>query len=91
MPGRRRDFPVATDRRQPIELQRQVQIGAGSLAFIGHDAGLDRFPLVFRGARVCRRRADDGRRDRLLRDGPAAHAGALEQGDYRVGAGAKSA
>ena len=28
-------LPVATDRRQPIELQRQVQIGAGSLAFIG--------------------------------------------------------
>ena len=28
-------LPVATDRRQPIELQRQVQIGAGSLAFLG--------------------------------------------------------
>ena len=28
-------LPVATDRRQPLELQRQVQIGAGSLAFLG--------------------------------------------------------
>jgi rhodanese-related sulfurtransferase len=28
-------LPVVTDRRQPIELQRQVQIGAGSLAFLG--------------------------------------------------------
>jgi rhodanese-related sulfurtransferase len=28
-------LPVATDRRQPIELQRQVQIGAGSMALAG--------------------------------------------------------
>ncbi len=28
-------LPVAIDRRQPLELQRQVQIGAGSLAFLG--------------------------------------------------------
>jgi rhodanese-related sulfurtransferase len=33
-------LPVATDRRQPIELQRQVQIGAGSLAFIGTVLGV---------------------------------------------------
>jgi rhodanese-related sulfurtransferase len=32
---RKAGLPVATDRRQPIELQRQVQIGAGSLAFFG--------------------------------------------------------
>jgi rhodanese-related sulfurtransferase len=28
-------LPVVTDRRQPMELQRQVQIGAGSLALFG--------------------------------------------------------
>lgn len=33
-------LPVATDRSQPIELQRQVQIGAGSLAFIGPVLGV---------------------------------------------------
>jgi rhodanese-related sulfurtransferase len=33
-------LPVATDRRQPIELQRQVQLGAGSLAFLGTMLGL---------------------------------------------------
>ena len=33
-------LPVATDRSQPIELQRQVQIGAGSLAFIGTVLGV---------------------------------------------------
>jgi rhodanese-related sulfurtransferase len=32
---RKAGLPVATDRRQPIELQRQVQIGAGSLVFFG--------------------------------------------------------
>jgi rhodanese-related sulfurtransferase len=33
-------LPVVTDRRQPLELQRQVQIGAGSLAFIGTVLGV---------------------------------------------------
>ena len=32
---RKAGLPVVTDRRQPIELQRQVQIGAGSLALAG--------------------------------------------------------
>ena len=77
-------LPVVTDRRQPIELQRQVQIGAGSLAFIGTMLGCNRLAVVLRGAGVCRRRIDDGRRDRLLRDGPAAHAGAVEQGRLRA-------
>jgi rhodanese-related sulfurtransferase len=31
---------VVTDRQQPIELQRQVQIGAGGLAFLGTMLGL---------------------------------------------------
>ena len=33
-------LPVATDRRQPIELQRQVQISAGSLALLGTVLGV---------------------------------------------------
>lgn len=33
-------LPVVTDRRQPLELQRQVQIGAGSLVFSGTLLGL---------------------------------------------------
>jgi rhodanese-related sulfurtransferase len=33
-------LPVAVDRRHPIELQRQVQIAAGSLAFFGTMLGL---------------------------------------------------
>lgn len=37
---RRAGFPVVTDESQPIDLQRQVQIGAGSLAFVGTLFGL---------------------------------------------------
>jgi hypothetical protein len=29
------NLPVVTDRRQPIELQRQVQIAAAGLTFVG--------------------------------------------------------
>jgi rhodanese-related sulfurtransferase len=32
---RRAGLPIATDRRQPIDLQRQVQIGAGGTALVG--------------------------------------------------------
>lgn len=38
-------LPVATDRRQPIELQRQVQIGVGSMTFVGTILGLLVSPL----------------------------------------------
>ena len=37
---RKAGLPVATDRSQPIELQRQVQIVAGSIVFIGVMLGL---------------------------------------------------
>jgi rhodanese-related sulfurtransferase len=37
---RQAGFPTAVDRSQPIELQRQVQIGAGGLALIGTLLGL---------------------------------------------------
>jgi rhodanese-related sulfurtransferase len=40
-------LPVVTDRRQPIELQRQVQIGAGGLAFLGTILGLFLSPWFF--------------------------------------------
>ena len=40
-------LPVVTDRHQPIELQRQVQIGAGSLAFLGTMLGLFVTPWFF--------------------------------------------
>ncbi len=33
-------LPVISDRRQPIELQRQMQIGAGSLVLMGTVLGL---------------------------------------------------
>jgi rhodanese-related sulfurtransferase len=44
---RRAGLPVVTDRRQPLELQRQVQIGAGSLAFAGTVLGLLVSPWFF--------------------------------------------
>jgi len=40
-------LPVAVDRRQPLELQRQVQIGAGSMAFLGTMLGLLVSPWFF--------------------------------------------
>lgn len=40
-------LPVETDRRQPIELQRQVQIGAGSLALFGTLLGFLLSPWFF--------------------------------------------
>jgi len=44
---RQAGLPVATDRRAPLELQRQVQIGAGSLAFFGTLLGLAVSPWFF--------------------------------------------
>ena len=44
---RKAGLPVVTDRRQPIELQRQVQIGAGGLAFFGTMLGLLVSPWFF--------------------------------------------
>ena len=40
-------LPVAVNRRQPLELQRQVQIGAGSMAFLGTMLGLLVSPWFF--------------------------------------------
>ena len=37
---RKAGLPVVSDRHQPLELQRQAQIGAGSLAFVGTLLGL---------------------------------------------------
>lgn len=44
---RKAGLPVVTDRRQPIELQRQVQIGAGTLTFVGTLLGLLISPWFF--------------------------------------------
>jgi rhodanese-related sulfurtransferase len=44
---RRAGLPVATNRRAPLELQRQVQIGAGGLAFLGTLLGLTVSPWFF--------------------------------------------
>lgn len=43
----RAGLPVVTDETQPIDLQRQVQIGAGSLVFIGALLGLFVSPWFF--------------------------------------------
>jgi rhodanese-related sulfurtransferase len=40
-------LPVATDQSRPIELQRQVQIAAGGLAFVGTLLGLFTSPWFF--------------------------------------------
>ncbi len=40
-------LPVVADRRQPIELQRQVQIGAGGMALFGTLLGLSVSPWFF--------------------------------------------
>lgn len=40
-------LPVVTNRRQPIEVQRQMQIGAGGLAFMGTMLGLLVSPWLF--------------------------------------------
>jgi len=40
-------LPVAVDRRQPLELQRQVQIGAGTLALTGTLLGALASPWFF--------------------------------------------
>jgi rhodanese-related sulfurtransferase len=40
-------LPVVTDWRQPIEVQRQVQIGTGSLAFLGTMLGVLVSPWFF--------------------------------------------
>jgi rhodanese-related sulfurtransferase len=44
---RKAGLPVATDRRAPLELQRQVQIGAGSLVLLGTLLGLTVSPWFF--------------------------------------------
>jgi rhodanese-related sulfurtransferase len=44
---RKAGLPIATDRHQPLELQRQVQIGAGGLALTGTLLGLFVSPWFF--------------------------------------------
>ena len=51
-------LPVASDRSQPIEIQRQVQIAAGSLVLLGVVLGLIAVAGVLRRLGVCRGGAD---------------------------------
>jgi rhodanese-related sulfurtransferase len=44
---RKTGLPVVSDRNQPLELQRQVQIGAGTLALVGTLLGLFVSPWFF--------------------------------------------
>jgi rhodanese-related sulfurtransferase len=44
---RKAGLPVVSDRNQPLELQRQVQIGAGTLALVGTLLGLFVSPWFF--------------------------------------------
>ena len=44
---RKAGLPVVSDRHQPLELQRQVQIGAGGLAVVGTLLGLFVSPWFF--------------------------------------------
>lgn len=44
---RRAGLPVARDARQPLELQRQVQLAAGSMVALGTTAGLILSPWFF--------------------------------------------
>jgi rhodanese-related sulfurtransferase len=44
---KRAGLPVATDRRHPLELQRQVQIGAGCLTIVGVLLGFAVSPWFF--------------------------------------------
>jgi len=71
-------LPVVTDRRQPIELQRQVQIGAGGMAMSGTLLGVLVSPWFFRRAGVRWCWSPRGRSHRILRNGAPLNAGALE-------------
>jgi rhodanese-related sulfurtransferase len=44
---RKAGLPILADRRRPLELQRQVQIGAGSFALVGTLLGLVASPWLF--------------------------------------------
>ena len=89
---RKAGLPTVIDRRQPIELQRQVQIGAGGLAFLGTLLGLLvspwflAVPLFVGGGLLLAGLTG------FLRHGAAAATGALEPGRHqrRRHAGAQS-
>jgi O-antigen/teichoic acid export membrane protein len=47
MPGSRAGLPVRIDRSRPIEIQRQVQLAAGSLVLLGVVLGLTGHPAFY--------------------------------------------
>ena len=66
---RKAGLPTEVDRRQPLELQRQVQIGAGGLALLGTILGLSISPWFFAIPLFVGGRAAVCRSDRVLRHG----------------------
>ena len=77
---RKAGLPVVEDKSQPLDLMRQVQIGAGSLGFFGTLAGIFIAPgfliiPAFVGAGLM-----VGRHDGFLRSRPRVDPHALEQG-----------
>jgi hypothetical protein len=65
---------VATDRSAPLELQRQVQIAAGSIVLVTTVLGLALSPWFFAPTAFVGAVPDHCRRDRLLRHGPRSYA-----------------
>ena len=71
-------LPTAIDRKQPIEINRQVQITAGSMVLAGVVLGALVSPWLLYPFRFRRRRADVRWHHRLLRHGAAVRADAVE-------------
>ncbi len=71
-------LPVLRDSRQPLELQRQVQLGAGGLALLGAVLGATVSPVVAPAVGLRGLRPDRGRCHGLLRIGARSDEGALE-------------
>ena len=78
-------LPVARDRSQPIEIQRQVMIAAGSLVLLGVLLGQFVAPGFYARAGLRRGRADLCRHHRLVRHGEALGVHAVEPAIGRRG------
>ena len=74
----RRPMPTAVDRKQPIEINRQVQIAAGSLVLAGVVLGEFVSPWILYPFRFRRGRTDARWHHRILRYGAAIRADAVE-------------
>lgn len=75
---KRAGLPIVTDTRQPLALQRQVQIAAGAGGVRGHRAGRYGVAVVLRAAWFHRCRAGVRGSDGILRSGTSADEGSVE-------------